>query len=141
MPEILTEDTYPLGETSHDSIRARSGRPLRELTLCNVRSGRLTIDDFSIGADTLGRQAALAADRGYKELASNFRRAAELVAVPDEQLLAIYEALRPGRMTFAALIKLSKRLIAEYDATETAQLILDAADTYKRAGLLRPPTE
>lgn len=30
---------------------------------------------------------------------------------------------------------------AEYDATETAQLILDAADTYKRAGLLRPPTE
>jgi len=136
MPESVSEDVYPLGETSQDSIRSRSGRPLRELTLENVRAGKLNAEDFSISADTLRRQASLSAASGYDELASNLRRAAELVDVPDEQLLEIYDALRPGRKTFEGLIDLANYMITEHDAPETAQLIRDAADNYQSSGRL-----
>ena len=136
MPESVSEDVYPLGETSQDSIRGRSGRPLRELTLENVRAGTLRAGDFSISAVTLRRQASLSAASGYDELASNLRRAAELVNVPDKQLLEIYDALRPGRKTFEGLIDLANYMIKEYDASETAQLIRDMADNYQASGRL-----
>ena len=126
-----------MGETAIESLRARSGRGLDELTLENVRAGALGPDDFAISADTLRRQAALSAAHGYDELASNLRRGAELVAVPNDELLAIYEALRPRRATYAELVALAERMVSVYDAPETAKLMQDAAEAYRAAGLLR----
>ncbi len=139
MPESVSGDVYPLSDSSDDSIRSRSGRPLSELTLENVRAGKLRTGDFSISDDTLRRQAALSAASGYVELAANLRRAAELVSVPDEKLLEIYDALRPGRKTFKALIDLAGHMIDEYDARETAKLIRDTAENYQVSGKLLAP--
>ena len=136
MSESGSKDVYPLGENSQASIRSRSGKTLSELTLENVRAGTLRAADFCISAETLQRQAALSSASGYEELASNLRRAAELVDVPDDQLLEIYEALRPGRKTFEGLMDLAEVMITEYAAPETAQLIRDTADNYKDAGRL-----
>ena len=132
-------DTYPLGVSSPESITARSGRPLSELTLANVRDGLLGPDDFAIRAETLRRQAALAAEHGYAELAANLRRAAELTGVPDDQLLAIYEALRPQRATYADLMDLAARLESAYGAKDTAAFIREAAEAYLETGLSRAP--
>ena len=38
----------------------------------------------------------IAQQHGNPQLADNLRRAAELTELPDEEVLAIYEALRPG---------------------------------------------
>ena len=99
-------------------------------------ANRYGLADFCISSETLHRQAALSAASGYEELASNLRRAAELVNVPDEELLDIYDALRPGRKTFEALIDLANYMITEYDAPEIAQLIRDTADNYQASGRL-----
>ena len=136
MSETLSKAAYPLGENSCDSIRGRSGKAVSDLTLENVRAGTVSAADFCISSETLHRQAALSAASGYEELASNLRRAAELVNVPDEELLDIYDALRPGRKTFEALIDLANYMITEYDAPETAQLIRDTADNYQASGRL-----
>ncbi len=134
-PGPRAKDIYPLGETSPHSLAARSGRALSDLTLANVREGRLGPDGFAINAETLRRQAALAAQHGYPELAANLRRAAELTAVPDDELLAIYDALRPGRATHAGLMDLAARLEAVFDARDTAAFIRDAAEAYRETGL------
>jgi propanediol dehydratase small subunit len=133
MPE--TQDVYPLGETTAESLTARSGRRLSELTLAGVRAGDVGPDDFAISAETLRRQAALAETHGYGKLAANLRRAAELTAVPDDELLAIYNALRPRRTTYAGLIDLAGRMEATYGAVETARFIREAADAYRAVGL------
>ena len=47
---------------------------------------------------------------GFRQLAANLRRAAELTAVPNAELLRMYEMLRPGRSTYAELQELAARL-------------------------------
>lgn len=128
-------DVYPLGETAAESLAARSGRRLSELTLAEARAGDLGPGDFAISAETLRRQAALAEAHGYGKLAANLRRAAELTAVPDDELLAVYNALRPRRATYAELIDLAGRMESVYGAVETARFIRDAADAYRAVGL------
>ena len=53
--------------------------------------------------ETLQRQVAIARASGRAPLAENLERAAELARVPDDELLAIYTALRPHRSTAAEL--------------------------------------
>jgi propanediol dehydratase small subunit len=130
-----SRDVYPLGQTAPASLRAHSGRALGDLTLAHVRDGLLGPDDFAIHAETLRRQARLAAEHGYPELAANLRRAAELTAVPDDELLAIYEALRPGRATSAELGDLAARLETAYGAKDTAAFVREAAEAYRDTGL------
>ncbi len=43
-------------------------------------------------------------------VARNFRRAAELIAIPDERILAIYNALRPFRSSQAELLAIADEL-------------------------------
>lgn len=126
---------YPLGEHEQDQIISRTGRPLAELTLENIRQGKIGANDFTIHPDTLRAQAAIAEEAGFAQLAANLRRAAELALVPDHKVLAVYEALRPYRVTYEQLLALADELEQEYNAAENAQLIREAAEVYKQRGL------
>ena len=93
--------------------------------------------DFSITPETLLRQAGVAAQAGRPQLAANLRRAAELVRVPDDLILEVYNALRPHRSTAEQLRALSARLGREFQAPECARWIEEAAAVYTRQGLLK----
>ena len=80
-------------------VRALSGKPVESLTVEAVRAGEIGVADLRIHPETLERQAVVAEEHGNPQLAENLRRAAELTRLPDEEVLAIYEALRPGRST------------------------------------------
>ncbi len=116
-------------------IRTASGRSLDELTMEALLSGELTTEDFRISAETLRRQADAAELAGYGALAGNLRRAAELTTVTNEEVLRIYEALRPGRSTYEELIALADRLQSAHDAPLTADLIREAATVYRDRGI------
>ena len=90
--------------TGEPVVRALSGRETGELTLEAVRRGELGVSDLRIHPETLERQADIAAAHANPQLAENLRRAAELTRIPDEEVLAIYDALRPGRSTPASAL-------------------------------------
>lgn len=117
--------------------RAFSGRPVDEVTLDGVRTGGVGIEDVRISAAQLVLQAETAEAHGNPQLGANLRRAAELTAVEDDEVLATYEALRPGRSSYEELTALA----ASFDgrgAARVAALLSEAAETYRRRGLLRP---
>jgi propanediol dehydratase small subunit len=127
---------YPVGEKQSDHVHTRSGRPLTDLNLDNLLAGEIDHADFGITAEGLRRQAGIAAMAGRPHLAQNLRRGAELVAIPDEVLLAIYELLRPGRATSPAELRAAaERLRADYGAEDTASLVEEAAIAYERRGV------
>jgi len=113
-----------------------SGRTLDELTIEAVLAGVLNVDDFRISGETLRRQADVAEAAGYRQLAKNMRRAAELTRLSNQEVLDIYDALRPGRATYVQLIGLADRLETELDAPLTASLIREAAEVYLEKGIL-----
>jgi propanediol dehydratase small subunit len=127
---------YPLGEHDDGTIRTPTGRPLSDLRLDGLRAGELGTADLGIHAGTLNRQAEIAQEAGFPQLAANLRRAAELTRVPHETVLAVYEALRPYRVTHERLLALADELEETYGATENAALIREAAQAYKEQGLL-----
>jgi propanediol dehydratase small subunit len=116
--------------------RALSGRPVDELTLDAVRAGEVGLADLRIHPETLERQAEIAQRHGNPQLAANLRRAAELTRLPDEEVLAIYEALRPGRSTAAELTALAGSL-ADRGLPRNAALVAEAAEIYARRRLAR----
>jgi propanediol dehydratase small subunit len=115
--------------------QARSGKPAEEITLDALRNGQLAIDDVRIHPDTLLQQAEIAQAHANPQLAENFRRAAELALLPDEQVMAIYEALRPGRSTYDDLLRIASEL-DQAGAVRNAALVRQAADAYRGRGLL-----
>jgi propanediol dehydratase small subunit len=119
--------------TSSD-IRALSGKPVDRLTVEAVRAGEVDVADLRIHPETLERQAGVAEQHGNPQLAENLRRAAELTRLPDDEVLAVYEALRPGRSTPAQLSALADSLAAR-GLPLCAALLIEAADVYARRGL------
>jgi propanediol dehydratase small subunit len=115
-------------------VRALSGRAVGELTLEAVRHGELGLPDLRIHPETLERQAAVAAAHSNPQLAENLRRAAELTRLPDEEVLAIYDALRPGRSSPGELTDIAAGL-AERGLPACAALLREAAEVYARRGL------
>ena len=120
--------------TGEAEIRALSGKPVAGLTVAAVRAGEAGLEDLRIHPDTLERQAVVAQEHGNPQLAANLRRAAELTRLPDDEVLAIYEALRPGRCTPAQLTDLAASLAAR-GLPRCAALVAEAADVYARRGL------
>lgn len=137
MQQTRSHYTYPLMDHAAQTLHAASGRPLSEITLEAATAGTLNAADLQINADTLRAQANIARRAGYVQLAANLTRAAELTAVPNEELLRMYEVLRPGRSTFEELVDLAKRLESEYNAPESACFVREAATVYQTRGLLR----
>lgn len=115
---------------------AKSGRSVDRITLDALRAGELSADDVRIHPETLERQAQVAESHGNPQLAANFRRAAELTELPDDRVMAIYEALRPGRSTVAELQALSEEL-ESLGAKANAALVREAAAAYADRGLAR----
>ncbi len=117
-------------------VRGLSGRPVRELTLEAVRRAEVSTPDLRIHPDALEVQAVVAQQHGNPQLAENLRRAAELTALGDDEVLAIYDALRPGRSTPEQLTDLAASL-AGRGLPRCAALLTEAADVYARRGLTR----
>ena len=128
---------YPLGRHHRDHIRAATGTPLAEVTLAAIRDGSMTPEDLTIHRETLELQARIAEEAGFPQVAKGLRRAAELTNIPNDRLLELYEALRPGRSTYYQLLSLSQEIASRFDAVETAPDIREAADAYRDTGLLR----
>jgi propanediol dehydratase small subunit len=120
--------------TGEPIVRALSGLRVGELTLEAVRTGELGVLDLRIHPETLERQAAIAAAHANPQLAENLRRAAELTSLPDEEVLAIYDALRPGRSTPERLAGLAADLGGR-GLPRCAALLAEAAEVYARRGL------
>jgi propanediol dehydratase small subunit len=120
--------------TTEPMVRALSGRGVGELTLEAVRRGELSLQDLRIHPETLERQAAVAASHSNPQLAENLLRAAELTRLPDDEVLAIYDALRPGRSTPQQMTELAAGL-AERGLPRCAALLTEAAEVYARRGL------
>jgi propanediol dehydratase small subunit len=125
---------YPLGARRPDLVRTPSGLGLDAVTLAAARSGELAADDVRATAATLALQADVARGAGRPQLADGLERAAELAGVPDEELLEIYTALRPGRSTTDELEAWAIRL-DELGATRTAAFVREAAVVYEARGL------
>jgi propanediol dehydratase small subunit len=126
---------YPLGSRRPDLVRTPTGRPLDDVTLAAAREGKLAVADTRATAETLGRQAEVARAAGREQLATNLERAAELTGVDDDELLAIYTALRPGRSTADELETWAARL-DELGAPRNAAFVREAAVVYVERGLL-----
>jgi propanediol dehydratase small subunit len=126
-----SQSTRPGGERG---VAALSGRPVAEITLDAVRRGEIGVADLRIHPDTLERQAVVAERHANPQLAENLRRAAELTQLTDEEVLAIYDALRPGRTTPAGLAGLADSLAAR-GLPRCAALVAEAAEVYARRGL------
>src|SRR5690606_28697108 len=88
---------YPLAEKRPDLVRTRKGRPLAALTLAALEAGEVALEDLRITPQALRQQAEIATAAGRPTLGRNFDRAAELIDVPQDVILSIYELLRPGR--------------------------------------------
>jgi propanediol dehydratase small subunit len=126
---------YPLGSRRPDLVATPSGLPLDAVTLAAARDGTLVASDTRATADTLGLQAEVARASGRGQLADGLERAAELTGVPDEDLLAIYTALRPGRSSAAELESWAVRL-DDLGAARTAAFVREAVSAYRERRLL-----
>jgi propanediol dehydratase small subunit len=114
---------------------AFSGRSSDELTVDRLGRDELATDDVRIHPDTLEHQAQVAEAHANPQLAANFRRAAELARVPEDEVLSMYEALRPHRSSAAELEALAARLDG-HAAPRCAALVREAAAVYARRHLL-----
>ena len=121
---------------SSNTVRTASGRTLDELNIEALCADEVTAEDFRISGQTLHRQADAAEAAGYRQLAENLRRAAELTRVSNDQVFEIYDVLRPGRATYAELVALADRLEGDLDAPLIATLVREAAETYLERGLV-----
>jgi propanediol dehydratase small subunit len=130
---------YPLMDNEAESIKAASERLLSDITLDTL--DELSADDLRICAETLHAQAEIARQAGFPQLAANLTRAAELTVVPNEDLLKMYDLLRPHRASYKRLMALADLLETTYQAVENARFVREAADAYRARGLLQRKAE
>jgi propanediol dehydratase small subunit len=124
---------YPLGTNARDLVRTPGGIALDDLEL---HGENVTAGELCATPETLRLQAEVARAAGQTQLADNLLRAAELAPLPDETVLAIYTALRPGRSTAAELEEWAVRL-EDWQAPATAAFVREAAQVYGRRCFVR----
>jgi propanediol dehydratase small subunit len=132
----FTRNDYPLAEKRSADVKGKRGKALSELTLDAVIDGRVTIEDLRITPHALQAQADVARSAGRPRLGENFERSAELVDVPQNEIMAVYELLRPGRAKDKSeLMTAAARMRLEYKAEKIARFIEEAAEVYETRGL------
>ena len=125
---------YPIFEKSPERIRSASGKSLAQITVEDMKN--LCIDDLRISQDALQDQAAVASQNNRKSLAANFERAGEMTKMSSEEILEIYESLRPGRVKSPQkLLDLAESVRRKYSANHVALLIEEAAEAYERRSI------
>ena len=137
MTKLDPRRDYPLGTNRPDLIRTPSGAALEDIGLEKLRAGVIAGEDVRATAETLRLQAEIAQGAGREQLAENLRRAAELTTVPDDVILAVYTAMRPGRSTGDGLEEWARVLEDDFDAPTVAAFVRDAATVYAERDLLR----
>lgn len=130
-------ELYPLGEKHREFIRSKSGKALTDINMKAVMEGTVTAEDIKISKEVLMLQAEVARADGKKQLAKNFIRSAELIDIPDERVLDIYNMLRPHRATESDLENLITELENTYDAMMCADLVRETKAVYKKRDLLK----
>ena len=132
----LDSGDYPLAERHPELIKSYTGKRMEDITLDRVVGGEIISDDIRISAEVLEYQAQIAESVGKKQFASNLRRAAEMTRIPDDEVLKMYNLLRPGRATKKMLLDMAANLENKYGAFVTAKLVRDAAFAYEKRGIL-----
>ena len=127
---------YPLAETEPEQVKGPHGKSLAGVTLDAVMKGEVSMEDLRITPGALRAQAGIARDAGRATLAENFERAAELVDVPQDVIMQVYELLRPGRArTKQQLLDAARMLRETHGAQRMAEFIEEAAHAYEARGL------
>jgi propanediol dehydratase small subunit len=101
---------YPLGEYEREKITSKTGKKLDDINLEEIKKGNITGEDIKISKEMLRKQGQVAMEADNPPMARNFERAAELVDVPDEVILKMYNMLRPNRATKAELLAMADEL-------------------------------
>ena len=127
---------YPLGEHEKEKITSRTGKKLTDITLDEVLKGHVAPDDIKISKEMLKAQGQVAKGNGNAPMEKNFERSAELVDVPDDVILKMYDKLRPNRSTKLELVMMAKELLEKYNAKNCARLVMEAAEVYEKRGIL-----
>ena len=136
--ERLSIADYPLAEKRPEMVRGKRGKGLNEITLEALLEDRVTLEDLRITAAALRQQAEIARAAGRGTLAANFERGAELVDVPEDTIMRIYELLRPGRaQSRETLFAAARELREHYGAKVMAAFVEEAAEVYERRGLFK----
>ena len=133
----MNSQDYPLATKSPQFIKTPTGKKLEDITLEQVINGEIKPEDVRISRETLEMQAQIAESMNRDAVARNFRRASELIAVPDERLLVIYNCLRPYRSTKEELLVIAEELENIYNAKVNAHFVREAAEGYEQRGKLR----
>lgn len=127
---------YPLGEYEKDKIASKTGKRLEDITLSEVLKNHVGPDDIKISKEMLKAQGQVAKEAGNAPMEKNFERAAELVDVPDDVILKMYDKLRPNRSTKLELVLMAQELLEKYNAKNCARLVMEAAEVYEKRGIL-----
>lgn len=129
---------YPIAEQRPELIRGPRGKGIEAITLEAVLAGEVTLEDLRITPEALRLQAEVSRAAGRPTLAENLERAAELVAVPQETIMRIYELLRPGRAASGEALRAAAQLLREtHGAARMAAFVEEAATVYEARGLFR----
>lgn len=128
----MNPQDYPLATKRPEFIKTPTGKKLEDVTLDKVLSGEIKPEDVRISPETLEMQAQIAEGMNRDAMARNFRRASELIAVPDDRILEIYNALRPYRSTKEELLAIAEELEAKYKAKVNADFVREAAEIYEK---------
>ena len=138
MTKKLGIDDYPIAETQPENVIGARGLALPDVTLDALIQGKVTMEDLRITPQALRAQADIARAAKRDTLAQNFERAAELVNVPQELIMATYELLRPGRAKSKhVLLEAARSLRETYKAEAMAVYVEEAAEVYERRGLFK----
>ena len=128
---------YPLGEYEKERITSKTGKKLTDITLDEVMKDHVSSDDIKISKEMLKAQGQVAKEAGNDPMEKNFERAAELVDVPDDVILKMYDKLRPNHSTKLELVMMAQELLEKYNARNCAKLVMEAAEVYEKRGILR----
>ena len=134
----LTIADYPLAEQRPELVAGPRGKKLEDITLAAVVAGDVELEDLRITPAALMMQAEIARAANRYMLAENFERAADLVDVPQDFIMRVYELLRPGRAKDKEPLLEAARVLREtYSAESMAAFVEEAARVYQQRGLFK----